>query len=210
MPPIERHQRTGRARKWKRSLRLADWSESWARGTSASENVERSQTVSRGRPRFLQSRQEYGVGAGVGGGDEQGSRSPSRDRSQSPDSANGDVESGNDSLDDGALSDDSGDEIDGDMTDGEATDGELTDGETTDGDITDDDLSDSDDENDGADADIDSPPSTPVSDGIPTLTLSPPGSGVTTTAVPVISSRATNPASPIDMPDQTMTPIIVS
>lgn len=184
------NQQTGRARRWKRSLRIADHLASWARDDSVSNNVKRASRSSRGGARAVSPRQA-GVGAGagaVGVGNDQWGPSQNGDRSQGR---------GPNQVDDDLLSDDSADELD-------------------------DGISDSDSEDDGIDPDVDSPPATPISDVSPTLTLSAPDVGVTTTslpsttAVPAIPSSTTastmvvTTMSPVVETGITMTPIVVS
>lgn len=190
MAPIEMNQQTGRARRWKRSLRIADHPASWARDDSVSNNVKRASRTSRGGARAMSPRQA-GVGAGagaVGVGNDQWGPSQNGDRSQGR---------GPNQVDDDLLSDDSADELD-------------------------DGISDSDSEDDGIDPDVDSPPATPISDVSPTLTLSTPDVGVTTTslpsttAVPAIPSSTTastmvvTTMSPVVETGITMTPVVVS
>lgn len=169
MPPVELNQRTGRPRKWKRSLKLVDRPALRARDDAVSDNLKRFPGAPRGGARIITSRQS-GTGAGVGDGG----------------AVDGDGES------DGIPGDDSADELD-------------------------DDISDSD--NDGIESGDDSPPSTPVSDVTPTLTLSsPPGVGATIVPLPsdlpLLTSRATA-STVVDTtanpePTVILTPIIVS
>lgn len=115
MAPLEVNQRTGRARRWKRSLRIADQPASWARDDSVSNNVNRFSGTSRGRARVVKPRQAgVGAGAGVGDvGDDQRGRSQSRERNQ----AEFEVES-----DDDLLSEGSADELDGGLSDSDGED----------------------------------------------------------------------------------------
>lgn len=157
MAPIEANQQTGRARRWKRALRIVDQPVSWARDSPVSNNVKRFPGPSRGRARVVIPRQN-GVGAGAGAGTGAG-RSPDEvpSRGRGPNQGGVESESEDDILSDGSISDDSADELDGDISDSES-------------------------EDDGIDSDIDSPPATPISGVSPTLTPSDPGVGATATS----------------------------